>query len=206
MNDMPAAPGRDTRTRIVEAFTARLADQGYLGVSLDAVASDVGVRKASLYHHFPGGKEALFRAAGLAYVAHEEERVAAALAAAPDLEWRLIAVALLDAADDAPDPRVGQQVYDGTRHVSDEVRADVSGAYCRTLIDPVIDLVRTAVADGELVGDPELLGWSFLSLAQSVAPLPDDVAMPPGLRGERPDVRARAAAVVRLFLDGARAR
>ena len=91
MNGMPAAPGRDTRTRVVEAFTARLADQGYLGVSLDAVASDVGVRKASLYHHFPGGKEELFRAAGLAYVAHEEARVVAALAAAPGLEERLVA-------------------------------------------------------------------------------------------------------------------
>ena len=55
MTTMPTDPTRDTRTRAVEAFTARLATQGYLGVTLDAVAVEVGVRKASLYHHIPGG-------------------------------------------------------------------------------------------------------------------------------------------------------
>jgi AcrR family transcriptional regulator len=206
MNDMPADRTRDTRTLAVEAFSVRLADQGYLGVSLDAVASDVGVRKASLYHHFPDGKEALYREAALAYVDRERRRVAAALGSADHLEGRLVALALLDAEPTAAGPELGQQVFDATRHVSDDTRATVSGAYCGGLIDPVIALMGDAVAVGEIAGDPEFLAWSFLHLAQGITPMPDDVAMPPDQRGPAPDLPAQARAVVRLFLDGARTR
>lgn len=206
MNPMPTDRTRDTRTRAVEAFSARLAAQGYLGVSLDAVAVDVGVRKASLYHHFPDGKEALYREAALAYVEREQARVAAALGAADDLEGRLVALALLQGEPPAAGPDLGQQVFDATRHVSDDTRSVVSTAYCSALIDPVVALVRDAVAAGELTGEPEFLAWSFLHLAQGIQPMPDDVAMPPDQRGTRPAADGQARAVVRLFLDGARAR
>jgi AcrR family transcriptional regulator len=206
MSDMPADRTRDTRALAVDAFSVRLAAQGYLGVSLDAVAADVGVRKASLYHHFPDGKEALFREAALAYVERERIRVAAALGSADHLEGRLVAIALLDAEPTAAGPELGQQVFDATRHVSDDTRATVSGAYVTELIDPVIALMRDAVEAGELAGDPDFLAWSFLHLAQGIAPMPDDVAMPPAQRGPAPDPTAQARAVVRLFLDGARTR
>jgi|GEM_PF-1877112 len=206
MSTMPTDRSRDTRARAVEAFSARLATQGYLGVSLDAVAVDVGVRKASLYHHFPDGKEGLYREAAFAYIEHERRRVAAALAGADGLEERLVAIALLQAEPTAAGPELGQQIFDATRHASDETRTVVSTTYCESLIDPVVALVREAVEAGELAGEPEFLAWSFLNLTQGVAPMPDDVAMPPEQRGTRPAALDQARAVVRLFLDGARAR
>ena len=72
------------------------------------------------------------------------------------------------------------------------------------LIEPVVELMRRAVADGELAGDADFLAWCFLGLTSSMAPIPEDVAMPPGRRGEA--VHRGVRAVVDLFLDGARPR
>lgn len=202
----PADPTRNTRTRILDVFSAHLAAQGYLGVSLDAVAREVGVRKPSLYHHFPGGKESVYREAALAHVEREAARVTAAISAADTLDTRLVELALLHTEARAAGPDLDRQVYDATRHVSDETRTVVSTAYMGGAIGPVVALMRDAVDAGEVTGDPDFLAWSFLHLAQGVVPVPDDVAMPPGQRGPRPEVRAQAGAVVRLFLDGARTR
>lgn len=59
-----AAPGRETgqpcsRQRIVGTARTLFVEKGYLGVSMQQIADAAGLRKASLYHHFPS-KEALF--------------------------------------------------------------------------------------------------------------------------------------------------
>ncbi len=41
----------------MDAADHLLHEHGYLGVSMDAIADRIGIRKASLYHHFPGGKD-----------------------------------------------------------------------------------------------------------------------------------------------------
>jgi AcrR family transcriptional regulator len=58
------APKRADRVRkgdIVHAATPLFAERGYDGVSLSDVAERVGIRKASLFHHF-SGKEDLYAA------------------------------------------------------------------------------------------------------------------------------------------------
>jgi AcrR family transcriptional regulator len=46
-----------TRSRVIEAADALLHQHGYMGVSMEAIAERIGIRKASLYHHFPDGKD-----------------------------------------------------------------------------------------------------------------------------------------------------
>jgi AcrR family transcriptional regulator len=46
-----------TRSRVIEAADALLHQHGYMGVSMEAIAERIGIRKASLYHHFPEGKD-----------------------------------------------------------------------------------------------------------------------------------------------------
>jgi AcrR family transcriptional regulator len=46
-----------TRARALDAADGLLHQHGYLGVSMDSIADQIGIRKASLYHHFPDGKD-----------------------------------------------------------------------------------------------------------------------------------------------------
>lgn len=49
-----------TRERIIRAAARQFALSGYEGVPLRVIAEDVGIRAASIFHHFPGGKQELY--------------------------------------------------------------------------------------------------------------------------------------------------
>jgi TetR/AcrR family transcriptional regulator, cholesterol catabolism regulator len=48
------------RERVLNVAETLFRERGYAAVSLSDLADALGMRKASLYHHAPGGKEALF--------------------------------------------------------------------------------------------------------------------------------------------------
>lgn len=50
----------EARERVLDAAERLFAERGYTAVTLRDIAAAVGIRHASLYHHVPGGKEALF--------------------------------------------------------------------------------------------------------------------------------------------------
>ena len=45
---------RDTRAALLDAAERLIRERGYAGVSYADLAGLVGVRKASIHHHFPG--------------------------------------------------------------------------------------------------------------------------------------------------------
>lgn len=53
--------GQVTRAHLIDVATQLFAAHGYDGTSIQAVLTDAGVSRGSLYHHFPG-KDALFLA------------------------------------------------------------------------------------------------------------------------------------------------
>ncbi len=57
----PDRGGRGTRAAIVAAAARSFADDGYRGTSLHAIAEQVGIQKASIFHYF-ASKEELYRA------------------------------------------------------------------------------------------------------------------------------------------------
>ena len=74
---------RDTRTQILSEAEALIRGRGYAGVSYADLAAVVGIRKASIHHHFPT-KADLALALLSAYDARYDEAMAGILAGTDD--------------------------------------------------------------------------------------------------------------------------
>jgi len=179
-------PASDTRAQLVDAFAAALAATGYPGLSLTEVAASSGIKKPSLYHHFPGGKEQLYEEAAQRFSRDLGERIGRALAEGAGFEDRLVRLARVAALHANEAISFEQRVYEALDHVAPDIRERVSSVYVASVLAPVVDLFVAAARDGEVSGDPEFLADAFLHLARASGP-----------EGER------AAEVVRVFLDGA---
>lgn len=181
----------DTRTQIMDAFGDQLAATGYPGISLVGVARTVGIRKPSIYHHFPGGKEDLYAAVAVRYIDTLRDRIGRALERGGTLEERLVELAAAGVEHGGATISFEQRVYDALDHVGAETRERVSGLYVTEVLDPVVALFADAVDAGTLSGDPRFLMNAFLHLVRAGDPAsaPDDVRR-----------------IVALFLDGARPR
>jgi len=83
--------GQATRAHLVDVATRLFAERGYDGTSIEAVLTESGVSRGSLYHHFPG-KDALFWAV--------LEGVSAR-----------VGQQMMDAERDAPDPVAALRIW-----------------------------------------------------------------------------------------------
>jgi AcrR family transcriptional regulator len=59
---MPSPDVEATRERILESAYARIADAGIAQVTVEAVAQEAGLSRATIYRHFPGGRDELLEA------------------------------------------------------------------------------------------------------------------------------------------------
>lgn len=141
-------PAGDTRERILEAAQRLTQTESYDGFSFRDVAAAVGIRKASIYHHFES-KEAL----AIAMTERARERFgrwAAAQAARPPGER--LAAYCFDlygehlGAGEALCP--GGALVSGWSHLSDAVRTTVVA-----LLDAHVEFIEAALRDGVKAGD-----------------------------------------------------
>ncbi|MCP3998577.1 MAG: TetR/AcrR family transcriptional regulator [bacterium] len=196
----------NTRERILDGFAEQLLDVGYRGISLQAITDAVGIKRPSMYHHFPGGKEEIYTEVAQRMIDADAALVADALSGNETLENRLVALAMVH-TDDPRKAAFDQRLFDATRYVSDETRTVVSTNYVNGLLAPVRSMMADAIAAGDLRDeDPELLMQTFFAMTTAVQDLPEDVGMPPDKRGgKRPATIELAKRVVALFLEGAAA-
>jgi AcrR family transcriptional regulator len=88
----PISP--ESRERLLAAAEGLFHQHGYHAVSMADIAAATGIRKASLYHHVPGGKEELFiEIASRAFARHKEGLASALGSAETDLHAQLRAAA-----------------------------------------------------------------------------------------------------------------
>ena len=85
---------KDSTQRVLDVAEALFMAQGYKAISLRDIADAVGMKQASLYYHFPGGKEQLFMAMAERMFDHHRLGLTQALEdAGPDMRAQLNAVA-----------------------------------------------------------------------------------------------------------------
>lgn len=195
----------NTKEQILDGFADQLLESGYKGISLAEIATSIGIKRPSLYHHFPDGKEQIYTEVALRMIDSDAARLQNALTGSTVFEERLVSLAMLH-SDDPRKIALDQRIYDATRYLSDETRTLVSTRYVNGLLSPVNELMAEAVAAGKLRDlDPDFLTTTFFGMAQVVQGIPDDVAMPPDKRGGRsPAATELAKGVVELFMHGAK--
>jgi AcrR family transcriptional regulator len=180
---------------------ARLAEVGYLGVSLEEVARAVGITKPALYYHFPEGKEQLFVEISHRALRRTREGLERAMSGAGDGAGKLDAAArwLMDEGER------GQPMVE-LRGIADFVderhRPGLAEGFYGALYGPIQRTISAAIASGEFRQDvPDFLTWAFLSLASGmldVQRLPPQAPVPEtGLSADE-----MADRMVTLFLKG----
>lgn len=81
----------DVRERIMAAAISCVERDGVRNVSMEAVASEAGLSRTTLYRHFPGGRSQLVSETATWEVARFWRRLAEAVSDLPTLEDRLVA-------------------------------------------------------------------------------------------------------------------
>lgn len=84
---------RDSTQRVLDVAEALFLDRGYSAITLRDIADELGIKQASLYYHFPAGKEQLFIAMTERLFERHKVGVEQALAMGQDLRAQLRNVA-----------------------------------------------------------------------------------------------------------------
>lgn len=86
---------KDSTQRILDVAEALFVNKGYSAITLRDIADELGIKQASLYYHFPDGKEQIFVAMAERLFERHREGLEQALAGAEqDLSAQLHAVAM----------------------------------------------------------------------------------------------------------------
>lgn len=158
---------RDRKTELLEVAERLFREKGYQGVSLGQFARAAGIRKPSLYHHFPGGKEELF----VAVQTRMFERMGTELKqtiddAGPWLPDQLHAAARWFLAQ--PPMFMLSMIHNDMAELSEQGRAALGRASYGLIMGPLMAVVRQACARGEAREiDPHTVAGAFLAVIES---------------------------------------
>ena len=152
----------DTRARAIEAADALLHQHGYHGVSMDAIAEQVGIRKASLYHHFPDGKDQIMLSIGERLIKFDAQGFQNALETAKTVRERLEAMAAFIFRDKRQTNRI---LRDTLRFMPLEHQQILGSGFFGQIFAKAHEVFETGIATGELrPHDTRFSTFAFLSL------------------------------------------
>lgn len=187
----------EAKERVLRVAEALFSARGYAAVSLQDIAGELHMRKASLYNHAPGGKEELFVAVmERSLHRHRAGIEAAAADAAPDLRSQLRAIATW---------LLGQPPINLERMSQVDVPAISAARASRlmqlvfeSLIQPVEHVVARAALRGEARAEQAgILAGTFVVVVESFRELEQHTGNKKETMVER---------LLDLLLDGARPR
>lgn len=190
-----AAPAR---RRLLDTAERLFMQRGYSAIALRDLAQALNIKQASLYYHFPGGKEELYVAVAERAFARHRDGMQAALAGceARGIQAQLEAAAAWFAGQ--PSMCLMGMVHADLPALHTAGADRVAQAATHGLIEPLVRAFALAQARGELQPrSPHLLAGAFLALLDGIT-----IAQTIPNTGER---AAIVSAMIDLLLNGARA-
>jgi AcrR family transcriptional regulator len=189
---------RRTREALVAAARRRFGEDGYAAVSVEQVVRLAGLTRGALYHQFPDGKEALFRAV----VEQVEEELIADIgatiaSAGTDDPLEGLRLGMEAALDSSLDPAVARlTLIDAPAVLGWEGWRELGERYA-------LGLVRTALGVAAEAG--ALRPCSVGTLAPVLLAAVEEASLTIARAEDRQRARAEAGEVLSTLLDGLRA-
>lgn len=185
------------RAQILAVATHHFGQRGYAAVSLNAIAREVGVTKAALYHHFPS-KDVLYTAMLVQLLALINTAIQAVVAAPLPMHAKLHRLAQMMIMEVPQDADRDALLRDVAAHLSPEQQSAVAAGF-GAIQAAFEDVMLAGLRSGELrAADPRLLAHAFQHLVAGFAGTSGAAA---GYAGQH----AVVDAVVDLFMGGAAA-
>ncbi|MEA3546958.1 MAG: TetR/AcrR family transcriptional regulator [Thermodesulfobacteriota bacterium] len=189
-----------SKTKILEAAIPLFASGGFNGISMRAIAREVGLNAASIYHHFPDKQTLYIKAMAHAFSGKAEILSAALATASHEQRLKCFVAAFCRIIHDDPNFRklIQREILEGDesrlRLLAEEVFLDIFSA---------LSSLSRELAPGY---DAHLLAISIIGLMvyhYQTAPLRK---FQPGSRPEHNDPDVLAAHVTKLLLEGIKGR
>ena len=157
------------RDRVIAAAEQLFSDRGYKAVTLRDIADELGIRQASLYHHFPEGKEELFVEVTERAMQRHAEGMRATISEAPeDVESQLQAIARWMLSQ--PPVDMARMVRSDMVEIDEVQRHRLMQTALRSLLLPIEAVFDRGIEREGLrdVGHSRLLASSFLSIIEAI--------------------------------------
>lgn len=155
-----------SREAVLDAAEQLFASQGYGAVTLRDIAKRLGIKQASLYYHFPGGKEDLFVEVMLRHLEHRRQTLEQIIATeSATLEGCLSKLAAW--LWDQPPLNVIRIIRTDLPEINAQKAIQIERAIGRCVYAPVEELF--AQYQPHLRADPGFIAGIFLS---GIEPLP----------------------------------
>lgn len=166
------------RERVLRAAETLFMAKGFAAVTLRDIASEVGIKHASLYHHVPGGKEELFVEVTTRSLHRHAEGIRSSISAVPaDIRSRLHAIA---------DWFLNQSPMDLVRmtrsdipSLSPQASFEIEQLTYQSILKPIEALLREAHTSGEIANERfGLVAGGIVGMIQSLFSVPDFALQP----------------------------
>lgn len=197
----PANDPTNNRERALHVAADLLTRLGYLGLTMDAIAREIGVTKPSLYYHFPGGKEYLFMALARRYLVTDQREIEQAIASVRTAPEQVKAVMRWAFSRKWQSAR---QLRDAVRFLPEHHQQEAAELFRTHMFNPLHQVLQNGLERGELrPHDTWRATWVLLSLmSELVGVWPAELADQGSTMPSTSHLELTADALTDLFLKG----
>jgi AcrR family transcriptional regulator len=169
----------ESKERVLHTAEHLFNERGYASVTLRDIADALGIRQASLYYHFPGGKEALFiEVCERSFHRHRTGLEEAIRNASPEPRKQLHAAARFILSQSIPDR--GRMTNSDMPEIAEVHARRLMQMAFDSLLRPLVGIFQRAYESGvSRSSETTLLAGPFLSVIASIHHLPAQFSTQP---------------------------